>query len=168
MTAPRKRPLQRKRVTVQHKPVPPNIADPPFVAGLETREEASNWVRSHFRNALDEQLKEIEDKRKLVQQLESELRPAILAARTFGATWAQIGAALGVTPQSAHRKYGHKTDSYEDQVAPLVEAMTRTPTVAAFEHLASVIGTFREKLNAEVVEGNQEGIIFATESEKAE
>ena len=80
MTAQRKRPLQRKRVTVQHKPVPPNIADPPFVAGLETREEASNWVRSHFRNALDEQLKEIEDKRKLVQQLESELRPAILAA----------------------------------------------------------------------------------------
>lgn len=39
-------------------------------------------------------------------RVEDEVAQAVRGARSSGATWAQIGAALGVTAQGAHQRYG--------------------------------------------------------------
>lgn len=40
------------------------------------------------------------------QALEDEIRLTVSAARAAGLTWAQLGAALGVTRQAAQLRYG--------------------------------------------------------------
>jgi len=40
-----------------------------------------------------------------IAALESERQTAIVLAVTGGAGWAQIGQALGVSPQAAHKRY---------------------------------------------------------------
>jgi hypothetical protein len=42
-----------------------------------------------------------------LRQAESELDAAVTNARAAGLSWAQIGAALGVSRQSAHERWGH-------------------------------------------------------------
>lgn len=40
-----------------------------------------------------------------LNDLDQRRRAAIVAALTAGASWTQIAAALGVTPQAAHKRY---------------------------------------------------------------
>ncbi len=42
-----------------------------------------------------------------LRQAEASLDDTVTAAREAGITWAQIGAALGMTRQSAHERWGH-------------------------------------------------------------
>lgn len=46
--------------------------------------------------------------RQLVEQADSELRAAVDAARAEGDSWTVIGAALGVSRQSAHERFGRR------------------------------------------------------------
>lgn len=42
------------------------------------------------------------------RELEQRLAGAVAGARAEGASWAQIGASLGITRQAAQQKYGKK------------------------------------------------------------
>lgn len=42
-------------------------------------------------------------------KLEHDQAQAVLGARAAGATWSQIGAALGVSQQAVHKRYGQAT-----------------------------------------------------------
>lgn len=42
-----------------------------------------------------------------VRRSEARLGKAVVAAREAGATWAQIGEAVGMSRQSAHERWGH-------------------------------------------------------------
>ena len=39
-------------------------------------------------------------------ELEDQTRSSVVAARSAGATWSQVGQALGVTTQAVHKRYG--------------------------------------------------------------
>lgn len=42
-----------------------------------------------------------------LQQAESHVDAAVVRAREAGLSWAQIGATLGISRQSAHERWGH-------------------------------------------------------------
>lgn len=46
---------------------------------------------------------------------EAELAQAVAAARNAGYSWAQIGAVLGISKQSAHQRYGPKHADTDDE-----------------------------------------------------
>lgn len=55
----------------------------------------------------DSTLDELSQASASVKRAEAELSATVIAARKTGASWAQIGAALGMTRQSAHERWGH-------------------------------------------------------------
>lgn len=42
-----------------------------------------------------------------IEDAQARLEVAVRAARAAGATWAQVGQAMGVTRQAAHERWGH-------------------------------------------------------------
>jgi DNA-directed RNA polymerase specialized sigma24 family protein len=52
-------------------------------------------------------LARIEELARSIAELEARQAREVARAGFHGATWAQIGAALGVTAQSAHRRFRH-------------------------------------------------------------
>ena len=44
---------------------------------------------------------------RLLRGAETDVETAVGRAAHWGATWAEIAAALGVTPQAAHKRFGH-------------------------------------------------------------
>ena len=68
---------------------------------------------------------EPEDALRVVEAASAELRrataaldAAVLASREVGATWAQVGAVLGVSRQGAHEKFGSVVAARRRQNAP--------------------------------------------------
>lgn len=71
-----------------------------------------SWMFAHspvpfYRGTFLDHLARYEELRKAAQ---SEVEYAIRDARRDGATWEQIGRALGVTRQAAHARYGSLAD----------------------------------------------------------
>ena len=66
-------------------------------------------MAARLRRALDEHIHDLvvfgQDRRLAALQQDEELEPAV----SVRPTWAEIGAALGVSGQAAHRKYGEAT-----------------------------------------------------------
>ena len=61
-------------------------------------------------------------------ELESDRERAVAAAMTGGATWAEIGEALGVSAQAAHKRYRwlrHSRVTGECWYEPPLEGVTR-------------------------------------------
>ncbi len=55
--------------------------------------------------AVEVQLGQVEALRSAVLALESQLHDSAVRAREAGATWQQVGAALGITSKSAWKRY---------------------------------------------------------------
>jgi hypothetical protein len=55
--------------------------------------------------AVDARLREVEVLRERIEELDRQLHVAAVSAREEGATWQQLGAALGITAKSAWKRY---------------------------------------------------------------
>lgn len=53
-------------------------------------------------------LTQLEDMREIIEAAEAEIKHTVSFARQCGYSWAQIGAALGVSKQAAQQRYGKK------------------------------------------------------------
>lgn len=56
---------------------------------------------------IDSALKATVDAATILRRTELGLDEAVVTAREAGATWAQIGDAVGISRQSAHERWGH-------------------------------------------------------------
>lgn len=66
------------------------------------------WPPASTGDALDAALEALGRSCTEVRAATQRLEDAVLAARSAGATWAQIGDAAGVTRQAAHERWGHQ------------------------------------------------------------
>jgi hypothetical protein len=67
---------------------------------------AARFIRAAGRRVADEDEFELAELVALRDVLEESIRHAIAGQRSYGRSWAHIGAALGTTRQSAQERYG--------------------------------------------------------------
>jgi hypothetical protein len=58
-------------------------------------------------HGLDALLLELARAQKVLEDNQTAIQQVVISARTAGATWPQIGTALGVSTQAAHQRYRH-------------------------------------------------------------
>lgn len=73
---------------------------------LETIAAARRFIRAAGRNTADADEHELAELVALRDELEAAIRVAVAGQRRWGRSWAYIGAALGITRQSAQERYG--------------------------------------------------------------
>lgn len=72
----------------------------------ETIAAARRFIRAAGRNTADADEFELAELVALRDELEAAIRVAVVGQRRWGRSWAYVGAALGITRQSAQERYG--------------------------------------------------------------
>ena len=88
-------------------PVGAEPSDKPFRSPRTTY-----WPRKAARRQKLDELRRLHDQRTSLERHEIEL---VCRARSNDATWAEIGQALGMSRQTAHRRYAHIVSEIEEE-----------------------------------------------------
>lgn len=83
---------------------------------------------------------EIEEAQASLEQAKEQLKAAVQKARREGRTWAEVGAALGMTRQAAFKRFGDATNPADGRkiTGALMSIETiRTLTEQVFDHISS-------------------------------
>lgn len=83
---------------------------------------------------------EIEEAQASLEQAKEQLKAAVQKARHQGRTWAEVGAALGMTRQAAFKRFGEATNPADGRKitgAPMSVEKIRSITEQVFDHISS-------------------------------
>ena len=78
------------------------IPTAPLLSPTEAGQQSTEWQKVHM-------LGELVDEAARIREAERRIKKLVDEARAKGATWAEVGAALDLSLQGAHKRYGKKS-----------------------------------------------------------